>query len=84
MTDFLRIRRDGHEDLMLGYQGPWPPPLHLLVTEMDGKPLVVGATESEGTLHRVIASELPDDLDHPNVARGALYVEDPDTWDGRT
>lgn len=75
---------DGREDLMLSYAGPWPPP-HLMVTEMDGKPLVVGATAEQGTLHRVTASELNDDeADHPNIARGALYVEDPETWDGRT
>jgi len=84
MNDFIRIRRVGQPQIQFQWHGPWPPPEHVLIATFDGREALVQATEDEATLHRVMASELPDDMDYTYLARGALYVEDLEAWDGRS
>ncbi len=87
MSDFVRLRVDGKPNVNISWTQPWPPPeiLHLVV--LDNEMVGLAAYEIPGEskpLYQVTCSKLPDDLDSPHLARGALYVDDPETWDGRT
>ncbi len=90
MTDFIRIRTESGT-LNLGFQGEWPPPERMFFTQDPMLPegmVCRAAVENDDEafiMHRVTCSELTDEqADHPHLARGALYVHDPDEWDGRT
>lgn len=89
MTSFLRFRTEAAGDITLGYQGSWPPPERLVfaVAGENGPPVREPRDGEESvTLHCVACSELTDEVmqDAPHLARGALYVYEPDEWDGRT
>jgi hypothetical protein len=91
MSQFIRIYPSSDPRAMnLAFKGEWPPPEKMVLIAVDGTP--VGARPATDddlpstVLHRVSCSEITDDeiASMSHVARGALYVEDPNTWDGRT
>ncbi len=89
MNDFVRLRLEGKSSINLSWTRPWPPPetLHMLMLGDGAIALAsyeIEIPEKSKPFYRVTYSELPDDYDSSHLARGALYVDDPETWDGQT
>ena len=96
-TAYLRIKPSTEpESQLVPYNGPWPPPKQVAWGPFTGivTPIFYPEKVDHDDLnaagivihHRVMFSKISDEdaeaMDH--VVRGALYVDDPDTWDGRT
>ena len=90
--NFVRFKNDENDTVgTWQWTLEWPPPNELWVTPMPGSGgAMIGDTidnsgDNPSLFHRVSYSELTDDeAKHPNLARGALYVTDPQAWDGQS
>lgn len=77
--------------MLAGWEGEWPPPERVMVVvgKQTGIVMILDPDFSEvprdemesacdlTIYRRESASQLPDDLDHSHVARGALYKPEP-------
>jgi len=91
MRQFIRVYPSGDpRTRTFAFMGEWPPPESLVLVAVGDEPVgarPATADDSPTTVfHRVSCSEITDEeiASMSHVARGALYVEDPNTWDGRT
>ena len=89
MSDFVRLRVEGQPTINLPWTRSWPPPETLHMLMLDDVTIALASHEIEipeksKPLYQVTCSKLPDDFDSPRLVRGALYVDDPETWDGQT